>query len=410
MAALLCGGISDCCGAICECPFKACGGACDALGRLCTNPFSPLIVVTLASQLPPMVKGFQELVQGGGVSCKGTQFMLGAIAFGVVHIAAVFYLAIKIDNRRDPKMQHLRTASERTSHLLCKDPIMAIYMLIWIGYLAYLLWGCTWNWTDYMDENGSCSGTISNSVGIAIGCGFFFIFGGLLASCFSVCCACCNHQDYSAPPPPPPKQPQQQQYATSDVEAPSSGGPPESTPTTAPAPALSTTPASIYHADTTQLPPPVAPPGEETSKNSCAASGEKTPPPETYTPSGVPVVQAVPYPNTAPVYSEAAVQSSAPPSAPPMECDTQSSSQQQQQQQNQQETTTGDGAGGDLGGMVGKNIGKIFKMDESKQHNLETQGKKAGEAVGKGFLNTKNFVNAQIDKKRAQRDDGGNKK
>lgn len=410
MAALLFGGISDCCRAICECPFKACGAGCSALGGLCTNPFSSLIAVTLASQIPPMVKGFQQLIEAGGVlSCKGTQYMLGAIAFGVVHIAAAFYLAIRFGNRRDPKMQHLHRASERTSHLLCKDPVMAIYMLVWMGYFAYLIWGCTWNWSDYVDEDDSCSGTISDSVGVAIGCGFFFIFGGLMALCCSVCfCARCDHRDYSPPPPdfPPPKQPQQQQYTTSDVETPSSGVRPESTPTSTPAPKPPTIPASIYHSDTTQLPPPVAPPCEKTSKNSCAASDEQAPPPATYTPSEVPLVHAVPIPNTAPAYSAASMQSSAPPSAPPMECDTQPSAQQQHHQQ-QQETNTSDGAGSELGGMVGKNIGKLFKMEESKQHNLETKGKKAGEAVGKGFLNAKNFVNAQLDKNKTQSNGGG---
>jgi len=48
-----------------------------------------------------------------------------------------------------------------------------------------------------------------------------------------------------------------------------------------------------------------------------------------------------------------------------------------------------------LGGIVGKNIGKLFKMDEFKQHNLESKGVRAGEAAGKGLLNAKNFVNAQ---------------
>eukprot|EP00578_Thalassiosira_sp_NH16_P007478 CAMPEP_0181110500 /NCGR_PEP_ID=MMETSP1071-20121207/18752_1 /TAXON_ID=35127 /ORGANISM="Thalassiosira sp., Strain NH16" /LENGTH=391 /DNA_ID=CAMNT_0023194285 /DNA_START=23 /DNA_END=1199 /DNA_ORIENTATION=- len=389
MAAVLFGGISNLCCTIVKCPFKVCGAGCDAVGGLCTNPFSSLIVVTLASQLPPIVKGFQQLVEVGGVlSCRGTQYMLGAIAFGVVHIAASFYLAIKIGNRKDPKMQHLHTASKRISHLLCKDPVMAIYILVWMGYFAYLIWGCTWNYAD--NEDDSCSDSISDSVSVAIGCGFFFIIGGLMASCFSVCCACCDRRDYSAPPPdlPQPGQPQPQQYTTPDVENPSSGVRPESTPTSTPTPAPPTIPASIYHTDTTQLPTPVAPPGEKTSKYS---SDEQAPPTATFTSSGVPLVHAVPIPNTAPAHSAASMQSSKPPSAPPVE----EIPNHHLSSSNINNSNTSDGANSGLGGMVGKNIRKLSNMDESKQHNLESRGERAGEATGKGSLNAKKFVNAQ---------------
>lgn len=58
-------------------------------------------------------------------------------------------------------------------------------------------------------------------------------------------------------------------------------------------------------------------------------------------------------------------------------------------------SNTSDGASSGLGGMVGKNVRKLSKMDESKQHNLESRGERAGEATGKGSLNAKKFVNAQ---------------
>jgi hypothetical protein len=45
---------------------------------------------------------------------------------------------------------------------------------------------------------------------------------------------------------------------------------------------------------------------------------------------------------------------------------------------------------------MGRMVGKLLKVDDSKQQDLENRGRKAGEAVGKGFTNVKGFVNAKL--------------
>ena len=70
------------------------------------------------------------------------------------------------------------------------------------------------------------------------------------------------------------------------------------------------------------------------------------------------------------------------------------------EEEKEEETSgTSTNAASNLGSAMGKTVGKLFKVDDSKQQALEKQGGKAGEAAGKGYTNVKGFVNAKLNKK-----------
>jgi hypothetical protein len=155
------------------------------------QPFFVSVVATLLiAQVPPIVFGLTEL--GGSPNCLGLSWLLGAIVFGVINVAANFCLAVRMRNAKDPHLEEHPDAWDRAAHSLCRDPCEAIHSLIVTAFFVFLCLGSTKNWSEKMDEDESCSDAVSVKFLMAVGFGWFFVFGGAAALAMSMCCAECD--------------------------------------------------------------------------------------------------------------------------------------------------------------------------------------------------------------------------
>jgi len=397
MAAVLCKGIGDLIGGLCHClgtiitfPCVLCGETCTALSELCQkSPFSVQVAVTVLLQGPAMVIALLGILDGsttcsgGGSSSDGTALIwLGlAIVFGIIHIAAAVYLAVRVANRNDPELEHMNSALRRANHLLCQDHWIAVYIMIGlIGYVVFLGMGSNWLWSGAFDVDSSsnnnndggdddCTSAANDSmqekIQLVVGLGWFFLIFGGMALCTSLCCAVCDNEDYGGTGET------NNSNMNNDVESPNGPRPP----------------------------PPTSP--YATSTNSGTSSGKQKPP-ASYTAGGepeIPVAYAEPVPSSP--YA----------SAPPAEEDeaayAKASAQynaahkQQDQQQDQPQPNSSSTAKASSWGMtMGQQVGKLlYKNDEQKQQELKNKGKQTGEAVGKGFLSAKTFVQSKLNQK-----------
>jgi hypothetical protein len=386
MAAILCQGIASIFTVICECtdrvchtvctgPCKLCAASCstvcEGLAKLCTNPFSLYVAVALIAQVPSIIIGLTEL--GGLPNCRGSVFLLGSTLFGVVNIVAAFYLALRVGNSGDPALQEHRAAFSRASHVLCHDPWMAAYILVLIGFFGWLCLGIAWNWGGVTDEDITCSDSVLGKARTSVGFGWFFLVGGSMALTMSMCCACFDNRDYAtstnnnsnnnATPNP-------------DVENPNFQSPPP--------------PQQSYNNNASQQQQQQQKPSTYSQQGNDAEVDE----------DGIPVAHAEPIPPPMPppsAPSEAETgnfNKTAEPSMPGSKSPPPQASSEAQQEEEQPPT----GGAAKAGAGVGKNIGKLFKVDAAKQQDLEKKGKQAGEAATKGFLNAKNFVTSKLNK------------
>jgi hypothetical protein len=209
MAAILCNGVGSCCDFVCTAPFKlfgsCCGGcskACSSLcNGLCGSPLSAFVIVTVATQLPVVIVSAMEL--GGVFGCKGSDWLLGTLLVAIVHISVAFYLSYRVTNGIDEKLRDRHTSWERISFLLCHDPFFAIYILIYLFFIAWLCVGSVWSIQNKMDTTTSasfnrCGNDIENNVGIVLGLDWaYFFIGPSVLSCI-LCCTCFSKKDYVA--------------------------------------------------------------------------------------------------------------------------------------------------------------------------------------------------------------------
>jgi hypothetical protein len=86
---------------------------------------------------------------------------------------------------------------KKASDILCHDPIVAIYILVLIGFFIWLCIGVGWN------GNGDFACADDGSLNLldsSFGTGFSFFFLGFNALVLSVCCSCCCYnQDERGP-------------------------------------------------------------------------------------------------------------------------------------------------------------------------------------------------------------------
>ena len=333
------------------------------MAQICSSPFAVFVAVTFVAQIPPIAFGILEL--GGFPNCQGSAWLLGAIIFGLVNIAAALYLAIRVINTEDETLRHLDTAAKRATYLLCHDPVIAFYILVALAFFAFLCVGSYWKLGGEIDADESCSGNVSSNVSMALGFGWFFVFGGPTALAMSMCCAWCDRRSYAPT------------TADSNVAG------------TAPYPDVEN-PNPQAHAET---------PNQYGSSKPGQKPQQNPTQPPIYTPQGVPVQPNEPeipvaYAEAIPTNPEHPA-----PSAPQSEFDEKSpAGSSDSAAAAAAGTEQGESGSTGLGSKMGKTIGKLFKVDESKQKDLENKGKKVGEAVGKGITKASDFLKSQMDK------------
>ena len=206
MAAILCNGIGSCCECVCTAPFKLCDSGCRGCSKacsslcngLCGSPLSVFVIVTVATQLPVAIVSAMEL--GSVFRCQGSDWLLGTLLVAIVHISVAFYLSYRVTNGTDEKLRDRHTSWERISFLLCHDPLFAIYILIYLFFIAWLCVGSVWSIQDKMDTSttNACGNDIESNVGIVLGLDWaYFFIGPSVLSCI-LCCTCFSKKDYAA--------------------------------------------------------------------------------------------------------------------------------------------------------------------------------------------------------------------
>jgi len=209
MAAIICQGMTKCCDFFCSLPCKVCGTGCRAM----SSPVSAFVITTVLLQLPIVILSgmdFNSSAFGFGTesgSCKGADWLIGMFIVSVISILISFYLSFRVTNTTDITLRdnNRHTSYERISYLLCHDPIIAFYILVWLFFIAWLIVGSFWSMTNQMDNDSDttnidsrCNTEIESNVGIVLGLGWtYLIVGPTVLSCV-LCCACFSERDYVA--------------------------------------------------------------------------------------------------------------------------------------------------------------------------------------------------------------------
>jgi len=203
MAALICDGIGklcSSCGSICTLPCrvlsKVCGSACNAAGKLCSGPFCLYTITAVALNLPAIIIAGKSLSNGFN-DCKGSMWLLINLVLCVINIGAACYISAKSQDLNDPELQAHATMFSRIIHVLCYDPVVAVYILILVFCFCWLGVGVKWKVSDKMYEGGECEDGISGAMSASIGCGYAFFSIGCMALCCSLCCAGCDGRRFN---------------------------------------------------------------------------------------------------------------------------------------------------------------------------------------------------------------------
>jgi hypothetical protein len=215
MAAVLCSTFGDllkgCCdgiGKVITLPCRACGCACNTFGELLTSPFFPYLALTFGLNMPALVYGLKSL----GFDCPELcGWLLGNAILSAIHMVAAMYIVNKIretpaslsdpinktadseapatnyGNFSIPKQTEQGAANSfsRIKHVLCYDKAMAVYIVIFIGWIVWLSTGIAKRLTA--DESGGCDNEIQ-AMNVVISCGYMYLSFVFLAFGCSLCC------------------------------------------------------------------------------------------------------------------------------------------------------------------------------------------------------------------------------
>lgn len=224
----LCSGTCDILGSIVRLPCKACGVVCEGLFKVMRSPFCLYLTVALGLNTPPVIFAGQAFAIKGGCNVALYWLLVNAILC-VVNMAAAIYISgkigydpadaeaanktnndvktsddiessaienkktkapaeqtiIPIKNRTWPLFETTSRAKSlsRVRDVLCHDPIVAIYIVIGIGYIVWQTIGI-----GRMNDAADCGGGMDKLISDSLMFGFLFISLGAMAFSCSVCC------------------------------------------------------------------------------------------------------------------------------------------------------------------------------------------------------------------------------
>jgi len=182
MAALICNGLCSIVTIPCRIISNVCTSFCDVTGTLCSGPFCMYSITALALNLPPIISTGETLSNGFSES-KGSSWLFINMICCISNIGSAFYISRSLQNRNGAELQRNTTVLSRALHLLCYDPLIALYILILIFHFCWLGTGAAWKFSDRIDD--------SVALNISIACGYSFFSVGCIALCCSLCVACC---------------------------------------------------------------------------------------------------------------------------------------------------------------------------------------------------------------------------
>ena len=197
MAAILCKGLGNICNGCCKLcilPCKLLGVTVDAM---CSNPFCLYVTATLGFNIPPIFLALSVVLQDPaliGGRCKASLWLVVNVALCVTHIVAGIYIAVKYKEPAEPGQPK---GFDRAKRILCYDPWIAVYLLVYGFFFIWLCVGSSWKVSMWMDMNedeinGVCVEGGSRMLGASVGIGFAYIGVGACALCMSLCCIGCG--------------------------------------------------------------------------------------------------------------------------------------------------------------------------------------------------------------------------
>jgi len=190
MATLLC----SACSLPCRAVSTICRTVCNVTGNLCSGPFCLYSSTTLAFNVPPIVAGTMVLVSNhrntGGCG-DGYLWLLINTCLCVCNIGAAWYISTRSSPNPDDRSSSASPTTSttrigRSIHLLCYDPVIAVYILLLVFFFCWLSVGAHWKISGRMYAGG---GEFDGAVDTSIGCGYSFFVVGSIALCCSLCCA-----------------------------------------------------------------------------------------------------------------------------------------------------------------------------------------------------------------------------
>jgi hypothetical protein len=204
MAAVLCQTLSE----MFRLPCKACGIGCAGLGDVLKSPFFPYLAVTFTLNMPAVVYMIRSLDD----QCPYlSRWLIGNGLLCLVHMIAAWYIVSKIresvatndsngkntnngeieegtyyTNFTMPKENEhgAQNSCSRIKHVLCYDKVIAIYIIMFIGWVVWLSMGVGRRLSA--GYNG-CEEEI-HYMNVDISCGYMYISLVGLAFCCSLCC------------------------------------------------------------------------------------------------------------------------------------------------------------------------------------------------------------------------------
>lgn len=287
------------------------------------------------------------------------------VGFCTMNIMAAFYIAMRFNHLRNHPAESSSGGNtqasglRKASDILCYDPVVAIYILILIGFFVWLSIGISWRSSGQMwcGDDGSYA-----LIHTSLACGYSFFGTGFFALCFSICCSCCCNDDRRGPNP---------YYSPNNRYGSTAGAGGASRPSSYQRPQAPQNPGA----------------SNTSSYNNDVEYGAATATPEPVTATPIYSKQSTNDGKHNYTTSAQQEQAAAPiqatvvtPSAPPMTSHNGSS----------------DGGGGGLtidqeadavakGSAFGAKIGKMFHATDTTQAKLETAGAKANVAVNQGI-------------------------
>ena len=216
MAAVLCNACGDITsslcsltGQLCRLPAQLCGASCSACGQvcehtchslsgLCASPFAIFVTVAAVFNIPSVYVGLVGVLDEG-VNCKGARWLLVHALLCAINIVAAIYMGVTVvkevnHDNNDGVVAHQtpKTAFARAGHLLCYDPLLAVYILVLLAFFAWLWTGAAWSLSGSIHQGCDADGDddgVAGKVAIALGFGWAFIFFGMASLCIGMCCA-----------------------------------------------------------------------------------------------------------------------------------------------------------------------------------------------------------------------------
>lgn len=202
----ICNALCNACGTVCLLPCKMCGVTAELLSDVVCSPFFLYLVTTFTCNFPPVI--FALLGIKPDIDCYDvwTWLFVNALLC-TANMAAACYISSKIQARNESIVQSILPDTEkqetkqihaswyvrneetrsnsynRMRHVLCEDPVVAIYILVVIFYMIWTSVGIARTLGD-----GGCDEDLQRFARNSLFCNFCFLSVGGIAFCCSICC------------------------------------------------------------------------------------------------------------------------------------------------------------------------------------------------------------------------------